>query len=92
MPAALWEAMREGWDDYRYLYTLERTLNAARRSQRPGVPAAVAAAERELAEVEAAIRVQPKYRYDGLWAPAEFDVHRWRIARQILALHDAMAE
>jgi hypothetical protein len=90
VPVALWEAMREGADDYRYLHTLEQTLAEARASDRPAVRAAVAEAEKELAAVEADIRVQPKYKHDGLWAPAEFDVHRWRIARQILALNAAL--
>jgi hypothetical protein len=30
--------------------------------------------------------VQPKYQYQNLWSAAEFDVYRWIVARQILAL------
>jgi hypothetical protein len=30
--------------------------------------------------------VQPKHKHDGLWAPAKFDVYRWLVARQILAV------
>lgn len=37
-----------------------------------------------------AIRVQPKYKYDNLWSPSEFDVYRWLIARQILNVREAM--
>lgn len=90
VPVAMWEAMREGYDDYRYLHTLERALAEARGSWRMSVRRAATEAAKELAEVETAIRVQPKYKHDDLWSPAEFDVHRWRIARQILAMHAAL--
>ena len=50
------------------------------------------AAERELQFVWNAIRVQAKYKYDGLWSPAEFDVYRWLVAQQILALQAAMSK
>ena len=50
---------------------------------------APAEAERELQSVWNAIRVQPKYKHDALWSPAEFDVYRWLVARQILNLMEA---
>ena len=31
-----------------------------------------------------------KYKYDGLWSPAELDVYRWLIAQQISSLMAAM--
>jgi len=31
-----------------------------------------------------------KYKYDGLWSPAEFDVHRWLIAQQSSSFMAAM--
>jgi len=31
-----------------------------------------------------------KYKYDGLWSPAEFEVYRWLIAQQISSLMAAM--
>ena len=34
MPVILWEAFREGHDDYRYLYTLEQLIARARASGR----------------------------------------------------------
>ena len=52
------------------------------------VHAAAAHAERELRFVWDAIRVQPKYKHDDLWAPADFDVYRWIIAQEILRLQD----
>jgi hypothetical protein len=52
---------------------------------------AASAAEKELRTVWDAFRVQPKYQYDVSWAPGEFDVYRWMVARQILALQEALA-
>lgn len=86
MPVALWEAYREGYDDYRYVFTLEQLIAEAKRSPKTTVQRAAAEAERELQSVWNAVRVQPKYKYDALWSPAEFDVSRWLIARQILDL------
>ncbi|MBM4019844.1 MAG: hypothetical protein FJ288_16240, partial [Planctomycetes bacterium] len=76
MPVVLWEAYREGYDDYRYVYTLERLIAEAKESGRPAARTAAAAAEKELQAIWNAVRVQPKYKYDNLWSPAEFDVYR----------------
>jgi hypothetical protein len=91
LPVAQWEAYREGYDDYRYVYTLEQLIAEAKRSANAGAKQAAAEAERELQSVWQAIRVQAKYKYDGLWAPEEFDVRRWLVARQILALQESLA-
>ena len=88
MPVVLWESFREGYDDYRYIYTLERLIAEAKADPRTAAKAAAAAAE--LDAVWKAIRVQPKYKDTGLWSPAEFDVYRWIVAQQILALQEAM--
>lgn len=89
MPVVLWEAYREGYDDFRYIHTLEQLIAEAKA--RGGAAAGAASgAERELRGVWDAIRVQEKYKHDGLWSPAEFDVYRWIIARQILAIQDAI--
>jgi len=36
------------------------------------------------------MRVQTKYKGDDLWSPAEFDVYRWLVVRQIIAVQDAL--
>jgi hypothetical protein len=90
IPVAMWEAYREGYDDYRYLYTLERLIAEAQGNEKPAARQAAAAAEQELKFVWDSIRVQAKYKYDNLWAPAECDVYRWLVARQILALQEAL--
>ncbi len=90
MPVTLWEAYREGYDDYRYVFTLEQAIAEAKHSPNATAQRAATQAERELQSIWNAIRVQPKYKYDGLWSPAEFDVYRWLIAQQILKLQEAM--
>ena len=90
MPVAMWEAYREGYDDYRYIHTLESLIAEAKASAKPAAREAATTAERELKSAWDAIRVQPKYKHDDLWSPAEFDVRRWIVARQILALREAM--
>ncbi|HCU36131.1 MAG TPA: hypothetical protein DGT21_11995 [Armatimonadetes bacterium] len=87
MPVALWECFREGYDDYRYVYTLQTLIEQARAA---GRNAAADKAQQELDYVWNAIDVQLKYKYDGLWAPEEFDVYRWLIARAILELQEAV--
>lgn len=89
MPVVLWEAYREGYDDYRYIYTLEQSIAEA-RARGGSAASAAASAERELRAAWAAIQVQEKYKHDGLWSPAEFDVYRWIVARQILRLRETL--
>lgn len=86
IPVAMWEAYREGYTDYRYLHTLEQLIAEAKRVATPAASQAVAHAEAELRYVWDAIRVQPKYKHDNLWSPADFDVYRWLVAQEILRL------
>ncbi|HOJ23495.1 MAG TPA: hypothetical protein PLY56_18370, partial [Armatimonadota bacterium] len=81
---------REGYDDYRYIYTLRQLIAQAKRSPRPAAKKAAAEAEKELQFVWDSIRVQAKYKHDDLWTPTEFDVNRWLIAQQILAVRQAL--
>ena len=90
IPVAMWEAYREGYDDYRYIHTLEQSIAEAKKSGKPAALEAAAKAEQELKSVWDAIRVQVKYKDDDLWSPAEFDVYRWLVARQILAVQGAL--
>jgi len=83
---AMWEAYREGYDDYRYVYTLEKLIEAARAAGKAKEADEAAA---DLKYIWDAIRVQPKYKYDDLWADAEYDVYRWMVARLILKLQEA---
>ncbi len=89
IPCVLWEAYREGIDDYRYVTTLTRWIDRARElglDERADVAAA------ELQAVWDAVDVQEKYKYDGLWEPGQFDAYRWLVARQILKLQEAVED
>jgi hypothetical protein len=90
IPVALWEAYREGYDDYRYLYTLEQLLVAARKSSKMSIEKIIEEAEQKRQLVWDAISVRAKYKYEGLWNPAEFNAYRWIIAQQILRLQKAL--
>lgn len=92
MPVALWEAYREGYDDYRYIFTLEELIKEARQSGKAQVKDLAEAADKDLQSIWSAIRVQPKYKDENLWSPGEYDVYRWMIARQILALQEKITK
>ena len=90
-------SMSAAWADALFASTLQRSdepsavqvkqaIAAARQSGKSAAVAAAAQAEQELKFIWDAIRVQEKYKHDDLWSPAEFDVYRWLIARQIMAI------
>jgi hypothetical protein len=92
IPCVIWEAYREGYDDYRYIYTLEQLIAEAKKSTKSGASEASATAEKELKSIWDAINVQAKYKIDGLWAPPQFDKYRWQIGQQILALQKVISK
>jgi len=80
IPAVYWVCFREGYDDARYLYTLQQAIVQRQDSVDPACRAAVQAGRRVLQDTWDAIRVQPKYLAAGMWPSAEFDAVRWRLA------------
>jgi hypothetical protein len=76
-----WEAVREGIDDYRYLYTLERLVAEGR-----GPRAVREEAGAWLAELRVSIKPQASYTQDGPWDGATYEKHRRRAAEYILKL------
>ena len=88
VPVQMWEGYREGYDDYRYIYTLTKMIEQAKKQ---GGRAARAAsdAQKDLDYCWNQIRVQPKYKWDDLWEPREADVYRWIVAKAILNLQAA---
>ncbi|MCC7495248.1 MAG: hypothetical protein IT204_23065 [Fimbriimonadaceae bacterium] len=83
-PVPMWEAYREGYDDYRYVYTLQQAIA---RHPITRQPSKADRAQSVLAAVEQAIEVKAKYKLDAdCWGYREFDVYRWQLAEQILAL------
>ncbi len=87
-PVPMWEAYREGYDDYRYVYTCQQAIARARQA---GQGQAADAAQAVLDRVWKAVEVKPKYKLDGdCWGYREFDVYRWQIAEQLLKLKAAL--
>jgi hypothetical protein len=86
IPAIYWECFREGYDDARYLYTLQQAICQRDGSRDPQCRRRLAAAKALLQETWDAIHVQQKYLADGMWPSAEFNARRWRLAQMIEAL------
>lgn len=82
IPTQRWEAVREGIDDGRYLYTLEARIAEAR--QKGVAMAAVAAGAALLKEIRAAVPVRSKYEQRGPWTGPEYTIFRRRLADAIL--------
>jgi len=80
IPAVYWACFREGYDDARYVYTLQRAIVEHEKSSDAACLAAVAEAKKILQETWDSIRVQPKYLAAGMWPSEEFDAIRWRLA------------
>lgn len=95
LPTPCWQGVRAGIYDWRYLWTLESLIQQARDSQSPAVQAAIAQARKEMISVmnEFPYDYQTQRREEVLSdiQPASLDVYRWRIARQILNLHECIA-
>jgi hypothetical protein len=90
LPVVMWEAYREGYDDYRYIYTLEQLISEAKKSNKPGVAEKVTTAENTLKAIWDDINVLPKYKDTGLWSNDKYDKYRLQIAEQIVALQKTM--
>ncbi|MCZ7647021.1 MAG: hypothetical protein M5U26_17485 [Planctomycetota bacterium] len=86
LPAVYWECFREGYDDGRYLYTLQQAVVEREDSAADVCKREVAGAKALLQETWDAIRVQEKYQATGMWPSEEFNARRWRIAQAIGAL------
>ena len=83
IPTQRWEAVREGIDDGRYLYTLEARIAEARKAGRK--LHAVAKAESLLEEIRKAVPVQAQYDQAGPWQGPEYTTFRRRLAEAIMA-------
>lgn len=86
IPAVYWACFREGYDDARYLYTLQQAIVQREGSKDLACHAAVGEGRRLLQETWDAIRVQPRYLADGMWPSEEFDAIRWCLANQTARL------
>ena len=95
LPSVMWEAVREGIKDYRYLSLLARSIAAAGASDRPGAQQAAAEADRVLRgllgrigwgfqPLDTSNRTPPPH-------PSMLRKWRWQVAGQILKLQPLLA-
>lgn len=80
LPAVYWECFREGYDDERYIYTLQQTIAEHESNPDPECKKAVANAGNLLQEIWDTIDVQRYYLLAGIWPSEDFSIYRWRIA------------
>jgi hypothetical protein len=90
IPVALWEAYREGYDDIRYIYTLQQAIVAAQKSPSAETRQQGVQAQRTLDDIWNAVPVRPQYQYDSAWSPEDMDVYRWMIADRLERLTKAL--
>lgn len=86
IPAVYWECFREGYDDARYLFTLQQALHDRRATTDPRGRALLAEGHALLQEIWDAIEPREKYLAANIWDDAQFEVARWRLATMIEAL------
>jgi len=94
LPSVGWEAMREGIEDEKYIYTLKTLLRQAYKSQNEDVKATARKAEEYLGRLHAQVdtspskdkKVFPIRRAAAELQPGFFDEFRWTIAQSIMKL------
>ena len=86
IPAVYWDCFREGYDDARYIYTLQQAVFQREGSLNAECRRAVTSAKKLLQDTWDAINVQQKYLADGMWPSEEFNVRRWLLALAISEL------
>jgi hypothetical protein len=86
IPAIYWECFREGFDDARYVYTLQQAVWERQGSQDKKCLEAIQRAQARLQQTWDAIEVQQKYLEDDMWPSDEFNARRWTLAKSIQEL------
>jgi hypothetical protein len=86
LPTYYWENFREGYDDGRYLYTLQQAIVERRGSTNPACRKVVREAELYLQALWNAIPNREKYLHGNFWLGQRFNLTRWQIALYIMAL------
>ncbi|MCL2709848.1 MAG: hypothetical protein FWE95_03110 [Planctomycetaceae bacterium] len=86
IPAVYWECFREGYDDYRYVYTLQQRIIERENHPNQDCQRVVAEARKFVEDLWLDIEVQPKYLKTEFWDDKQFDAYRWQAARFIETL------
>ncbi len=84
IPAIYWESFREGYDDLRYVYTLQQAIEERRGSDE--CVELISESEKYLQEIWSSIKVQHLYLKSDMWPSEEFNMIRWKMAGYISAL------
>jgi len=94
VPTIEWEALREGIDDFRYVYTLERAIARARAEGSAQAASTAEEAGRLLDELRDDVvsdleeyeRRKLNFHTESIWPAEKYDDWRSRIARMIVRL------
>jgi len=86
VPAIYWECFREGYDDGRYLYTLEQTIEERRDSIDPQCKILIEQGDALLNEIWGRIVPEKKYLKVDFLEDKSFNTIRWRIAKLTTSL------
>jgi hypothetical protein len=80
IPTVYWSCFREGYDDARYLYTLQQALDDRRDLPDPRVRQLVSQGQRLLQEVWDTIPIETRYLAHNTWPDTQFGAVRWSLA------------
>ncbi|MCK5830143.1 MAG: hypothetical protein KAH20_07545 [Methylococcales bacterium] len=86
IPAVYWEAFREGYDDLRYLYTLQQVIVQRENSNDERYIPLINEARGLVQEIWDSIIPQKKYLRSSMWSDESFNAWRWKIAMMTQAL------
>jgi len=80
IPAVYWEAFREGYDDLRYLYTLQQAI-VQRETATIDIHTPLINDAKDLVQnIWDSIEPQTKYLSSNMWSDESFNAWRWKIA------------
>lgn len=80
MPAVYWECFREGYDDLRYLYTLQNAIVQRRNTTYKKCQQLINEGMSLIQEIWDSITPQQKYLNTDMWTDNTFNARRWQIA------------
>jgi Glycoside hydrolase 123, N-terminal domain len=87
MPTPYWICFREGYDDARYIYTLESAIFNRTGSKNAKCKKLLEQGTELLNYIWNHIPILPVYKVAGIWPDNEFNALRWNMAELITALN-----
>lgn len=81
IPAIYWECFREGYDDARYLYTLQQAIYDRRDTTDRRCGELLTQGRTLIQNIWDSTTPQARYLADNVWADEQFTVVRWRMAK-----------